>query len=276
MRKSGSRSTPWAPEAAKHPVHMHYQAHVRYPGSCTPRPGNRRSGAPLVTISEAMTQSPRSAVPVFPAGFLAQGLAQGAIPAKAALLKQVKSRADVVIGDVKVAQVLGGMRGLRSMVWEGSHLDANEGIRFHGKTIADCQRILPKHNGEGEMKPEAMFWSCSPANRRPRAAPTSSRPSWPPRESSPSTSRPCSRTCPRSPHPMTQFVMGVAALNTDSVFAKAYERGVISATTGIRLRRLRDAAGEAAGHCRPHFPELTTARAPIPRWRRLTRLRTGR
>ncbi|KAI7142085.1 hypothetical protein KC343_g16061, partial [Hortaea werneckii] len=52
------------------------------------------------------------------------------IPAKRELLKQVKSHADKKIGDVKVENTLGGMRGLKAMVWEGSVLDANEGIRF--------------------------------------------------------------------------------------------------------------------------------------------------
>lgn len=44
------------------------------------------------------------------------------------------------------------------MVWEGSVLDANEGIRFHGKTIKDCQKILPKGLQGEEMLPEGMFW----------------------------------------------------------------------------------------------------------------------
>ena len=44
------------------------------------------------------------------------------------------------------------------MVWEGSVLDADEGIRFHGKTIKECQRILPKGLSGDEMLPEGMFW----------------------------------------------------------------------------------------------------------------------
>jgi citrate synthase len=50
------------------------------------------------------------------------------------------------------------MRGLKSMVWEGSVLDANEGIRFHGRTIKDCQQELPKGTSGTEMLPESMFW----------------------------------------------------------------------------------------------------------------------
>src|SRR5271154_7484945 len=49
-------------------------------------------------------------------------------------------------------------RGLKAMVWEGSVLDANEGIRFHGRTIKECQKELPKGKTGTEMLPEAMFW----------------------------------------------------------------------------------------------------------------------
>ena len=35
------------------------------------------------------------------------------------------------------------MRGIKGMVWETSVLDADEGIRFRGLTIPDCQEVLP-------------------------------------------------------------------------------------------------------------------------------------
>jgi hypothetical protein len=44
------------------------------------------------------------------------------------------------------------------LVWEGSVLDAEEGIRFRGKTIPECQKVLPKAPGGGEPLPEGLFW----------------------------------------------------------------------------------------------------------------------
>ena len=32
------------------------------------------------------------------------------------------------------------------------------GIRFHGRTIKDCQKELPKGTSGTEMLPESMFW----------------------------------------------------------------------------------------------------------------------
>jgi citrate synthase len=59
-----------------------------------------------------------------------------------------------VIGEVTLDQVYGGARGIKSLVWEGSVLDSEEGIRFRGKTIPECQEILPKAPGGKEPLPE--------------------------------------------------------------------------------------------------------------------------
>ena len=80
------------------------------------------------------------------------------IPEKRELLKKVKAHSSKSIGEVKIENTLGGMRGLKAMVWEGSVLDADEGIRFHGRTIKDCQKELPKGTSGTEMLPESMFW----------------------------------------------------------------------------------------------------------------------
>lgn len=44
------------------------------------------------------------------------------------------------------------------MLWEPSVLDSEEGIRFWGKTIPECQAVLPTAVDGKEMLPEAMFW----------------------------------------------------------------------------------------------------------------------
>jgi len=37
----------------------------------------------------------------------------------------------------------GGMRGIKGLVTETSVLDPEEGIRFRGYSIPECQKILP-------------------------------------------------------------------------------------------------------------------------------------
>ena len=50
------------------------------------------------------------------------------------------------------------MRGIKGLVYETSVLDPNEGIRFRGKTIEDCQAHLPRAKGGEEPLPEGLFW----------------------------------------------------------------------------------------------------------------------
>ena len=112
------------------------------------------------------------------------------------------------------------------MVWEGSVLDANEGIRFHGRTIDDCSKQLPKGTTGSEMLPEAMFWllltgqipSETQIRRFSRELAEKS--------SLPKFLETMLDNFPADLHPMTQFSCAVAALNHTSVFAKAYEKGI--------------------------------------------------
>jgi len=62
-----------------------------------------------------------------------------------------------VVDQVTLDQVYGGARGIKCLVWEGSVLDPEEGIRFRGKTIPECQEVLPKAPGGKEPLPEGKF-----------------------------------------------------------------------------------------------------------------------
>ena len=112
------------------------------------------------------------------------------------------------------------------MVWEGSVLDANEGIRFHGRTIKDCQKELPKGTSGTEMLPEAMFWLLLTGE-----VPTTSQVRKFSRELAEQAALPkfvndMLDAFPKDLHPMTQFACAVSALNHTSAFAKAYEKGI--------------------------------------------------
>lgn len=50
------------------------------------------------------------------------------------------------------------MRGIKGLVCETSVLDADEGIRFRGYSIPECQKTLPKADGGEEPLPEGLFW----------------------------------------------------------------------------------------------------------------------
>ncbi len=47
---------------------------------------------------------------------------------------------------------------IAGLVTETSVLDPEEGIRFRGYSIPECQKLLPKAKGGEEPLPEGLFW----------------------------------------------------------------------------------------------------------------------
>jgi len=149
------------------------------------------------------------------------------IPVKQAHLKKLKTEySDTSIGDVKVGNVIGGMRGLRAMLWDSSVLDPEEGIRFHGLSIPDCKKALPAAPGGKEIIAESMLWLLltgqvpSPEQTRELSRELAQKGNLP------SSIESLVDSLPRTLHPMTQLGIGVAALNHDSSFQAAYEKGM--------------------------------------------------
>lgn len=131
-----------------------------------------------------------------------------------------------VVGEVTLDQVYGGARGIKSLVWEGSVLDSEEGIRFRGKTIPECQELLPKAPGGEEPLPEGLFWLLLtgeiPTVEQVRGLSAD----WAARSDVPTFITDLIDRCPPDLHPMAQFSLAVTALEHESAFAKAYAKGM--------------------------------------------------
>ncbi len=65
---------------------------------------------------------------------------------------------DVVVDKVTISQILGGMRGLKSLVTDISYLDPEEGIRYRGYTLKDVFEKLPKPKGAEMPYVEGLFY----------------------------------------------------------------------------------------------------------------------
>lgn len=148
------------------------------------------------------------------------------IPAKRELLKAVKAHGSKVIGELKVEQTIGGMRSLKAMLWEASVVDPDEGIRFHGRTIKDCQRDLPKGRTGTEMLPEAMFWLLLTGQVPSTAQVRVFSRQLAEQAELPSFVVELLDRLPSDVHPMTQFAIAVSALSHTSKFAAAYAAGL--------------------------------------------------
>lgn len=80
----------------------------------------------------------------------------------------LKEYGDVVVDKITIAQVIGGMRGVKSLVTDISYLDPEEGIRYRGYTLPEVFEKLPKPKGAGMPYVEGLFFCCSPATFPPR------------------------------------------------------------------------------------------------------------
>jgi len=70
----------------------------------------------------------------------------------------LKNYGDVKIADVTVAQLIQGMRGIKSLVTDISYLDPNEGIRYRGYTLPEVFEKLPKAIGAEMPYVEGLFY----------------------------------------------------------------------------------------------------------------------
>lgn len=137
-----------------------------------------------------------------------------------------KLHGEQVIDHVTVSQAYGGMRSVKCMVWEISNLDPEEGIRFRGHTIPELQEKLPKAKGGCEPLPEGLFYLLLTGEIPTQEQVQALSEDLAARSKVPEHVTDLIYRSPSNMHPMTQFSIAINAMQTDSVFAKAYADGV--------------------------------------------------
>ena len=137
-----------------------------------------------------------------------------------------KAHGNTKVGEVTVDMMYGGMRGIKGLVTETSVLDPEEGIRFRGLTIPDCQEKLPKAPGGNEPLPEGLFWLLLTGEVPSEAQVRGLSKEWAARAALPGHVVTMLNNFPSNLHPMSQFVCAIAALNSESKFAKSYSEGI--------------------------------------------------
>ena len=146
--------------------------------------------------------------------------------ANAEIKDLLKEHGNKKIGEVTLVQAYQGMRGITGLVTETSLLDAQDGIRFRGFSIPELQEKLPKAEGGNEPLPEGLFLLML-LDELPTEADTDHLSSvWQRRSHVPNHVFNVIDALPLSAHPMTMFVTGVMALQTESNFAKEYAAGI--------------------------------------------------
>ncbi len=138
----------------------------------------------------------------------------------------LKEHGDKKIGEVTLSQIYQGMRGITGLVSETSLLDAQDGIRFRGYTIPELRENLPKSKNGSEPLPEGLFHLML-MNEFPTDADAQHITQlWQRRSHVPNHVFATIEALPVNSHPMTQFVVAIMALQTESSFAKRYAAGM--------------------------------------------------
>ncbi|MHB1920955.1 MAG: citrate (Si)-synthase, eukaryotic [Chitinophagaceae bacterium] len=145
----------------------------------------------------------------------------------AAEVKQlIRNTGNKKVDEVSISQVYQGMRGVTGLVTETSLLDANEGIRFRGYSIPELRERLPKAPGGSEPLPEGLFFLML-VGELPNAEEVEFvTNAWGRRSHVPNHVFDALDALPLSTHPMTMFSIAIMAMQTESKFAKAYEKGI--------------------------------------------------
>jgi len=133
---------------------------------------------------------------------------------------------DHVISNVTLGQAYGGMRGVKCMVTETSAVDPMEGIRFRGYTIPELQDKLPKAPSGEEPLPEGVFNLLLTGEIPSTEEVFATTLAWRKNETLPNHVKEALDRLPIDMHPMTQFSIGILAMQHDSLFARRYREGM--------------------------------------------------
>jgi citrate synthase len=138
----------------------------------------------------------------------------------------LKEHGNDKIGEVTLSQIYQGMRGITGLVSETSLLDAQEGIRFRGYSIPELQQRLPKAQGGTEPLPEGLFHLMLMGELPSEDDVHEITANWQRRSHVPNHVFAAIEALPKDSHPMTQFVVAIMALQTESKFADKYAKGL--------------------------------------------------
>ncbi len=140
--------------------------------------------------------------------------------------KLMKEYGDHVIDQVTVSQIIGGMRGIKSLVTDISYLDPMEGIRYRGYTLPEVFEKLPKA-ADSEMPYVEGLWYLLLTGEIPSQEQVEEVINdFNNRRTIPHYVWDVIDAFPSESHPMAILSAAVMALERESVFNIRYQQGI--------------------------------------------------
>jgi citrate synthase len=138
----------------------------------------------------------------------------------------MKEYSDVVVDEVTIGKLLGGMRGLKSLVTDISYLDPNEGIRYRGYTLPEVFEKLPKPKGAEMPYVEGLFYLLLTGEIPTESQVSDCVDEFAKRRIVPRYIYELIDSFPCCSHPMTIFSSAVISMHRESFFTKKYFAGI--------------------------------------------------
>jgi citrate synthase len=138
----------------------------------------------------------------------------------------IKNHGQVKVDEVKMFQIYGGMRGLKSLTTDISYLDPEEGIRFRGYTIPECLEKMPKPPGAEMPYVEGHFYLLLTGEIPTQEDIQSVVEEFSGRSKVPEYVFDVLRAMPKEAHPMSLFTAAITSLQRESLFVPAYNSGI--------------------------------------------------
>lgn len=137
-----------------------------------------------------------------------------------------KDHGEVVVDDVTVGQIVGGMRDIKSMLTDISYVDPETGIRFRGMTIPEVLKALPKGRGARMPMVGGLYYLLMTGEVPTRDQAQEVENEWGKRASVPDYVYKMLKAMPKDTHPMILLSQAVLALGKESVFTRRYHEGM--------------------------------------------------
>ncbi|QRN84316.1 citrate (Si)-synthase [Chloroflexota bacterium] len=142
------------------------------------------------------------------------------------LTRLLRQYGDKPIGEITVASVYGGMRGLFALVTEISHVDPSLGLLIRGYSVDELLQKLPKVEGSDFPLLGGLYHLLLVGEFPTHDDAMTVEDLWRQEQGLPGYVVDMLKAMPASTHPMTLFSQAIIAMQPESVAAKAYHEGI--------------------------------------------------
>jgi citrate synthase len=137
-----------------------------------------------------------------------------------------KEHGEVVVDQVTVGQVIGGMRDIKSLLTDVSYVDPAEGIRFRGMSIPEALKALPKARGGKMPLVGGLYYLLMIGDVPTKEQALEVEAEWARRAEVPDHIYKMIKAMPKDTHPMILLTQAVVALGRESAFSRQYHAGM--------------------------------------------------